>query len=91
VSRLRGRKRRGSVTRDRCCDIASHPAPISGTTASLKAAALVELTAEKGASSILMPVSTRRDALNVSDEIAAKVDVRFYADARDAFIKAIAD
>lgn len=55
------------------------------------AATIVELAAEKGASSILMPVSTRRDASNVSDEIAAKVDVRFYADARDAFIKAISD
>lgn len=55
------------------------------------AAAIVELAAEKGATSILMPVSTRRDALGVSDEIAAKVDIRFYTDARDAFLKAIAD
>jgi hypothetical protein len=31
----------------------------------------------------------RRDVLNVSDEIAARVDVRFYTDARDAFFKAI--
>ena len=55
------------------------------------AAAIVELAAEKGATSVLMPVSTRRDAANVADDIAAKVDVRFYADARDAFMKAIAD
>jgi ATP-dependent Lon protease len=55
------------------------------------AASIVELAAEKGATSLLMPVATRRDVMNVSDEIAAKVDVRFYTDARDAFIKAIAD
>lgn len=55
------------------------------------AASVVELAAEKGASTLLMPVATRRDVMNVSDEIAAKVDVRFYTDARDAFLKAIAD
>jgi ATP-dependent Lon protease len=55
------------------------------------AASIVELAAEKGATTLLMPVATRRDVMNVSDEIAAKVDVRFYTDARDAFIKAIAD
>lgn len=55
------------------------------------AASIVELAAEKGATSLLMPVATRRDVMNVSDEIAAKVDVRFYTDARDAFLKAIAD
>lgn len=55
------------------------------------AASVVELAAEKGATTLLMPVATRRDVMNVSDEIAAKVDVRFYTDARDAFMKAIAD
>lgn len=55
------------------------------------AASVVELAAEKGATTLLMPVATRRDVMNVSDEIAAKVDVRFYTDARDAFLKAIAD
>lgn len=56
------------------------------------AAAIVELAAEKGATTILMPVASRKDVFTtVSDEIAAKVDVRFYTDARDAFIKAIAE
>jgi len=55
------------------------------------AASVVELAAEKGASTLLMPVATRREVMNVSDEIAAKVDVRFYTDARDAFLKAIAE
>lgn len=55
------------------------------------AAALIKLAAEKGASSILTPKSTRRDALNVSDEIAVKVEVRLDADVHEAFIKANAD
>lgn len=55
------------------------------------AASIVELAAEKGALTLLMPVASRKDVMNVSDEIAAKVDVRFYTDARDAFLKAIVD
>ena len=56
------------------------------------AAAIVELAAEKGATTVLMPVASRKDVfMSVSGEIAAKVDVRFYTDARDAFIKAIAE
>jgi ATP-dependent Lon protease len=55
------------------------------------AASVVELAAEKGATTLLMPVATRRDVMNVSDDIAALVDVRFYKDANDAFLKAIMD
>jgi ATP-dependent Lon protease len=54
-------------------------------------ASVVELAAEKGATTLLMPVATRRDVMNVSDEVAAKVDVRFYTDDRDAFLKAISE
>lgn len=53
------------------------------------AASIVELAAEKGATTLLMPVLSRKDVMNVSDEIAARVDVRFYTNARDAFLKAI--
>jgi len=53
------------------------------------AASIIELAAENGASSLRLPVSSRKDVMNVSDEIAARVDVRFYTDARDAFLRAI--
>lgn len=53
-------------------------------------ASVVELAAERGATTLLMPAATRRDVMNLSDEIAG-VDVRFYTDARYAFPKAIAD
>lgn len=55
------------------------------------AASVVELAAEKGAETLLMPVATPESVMQVSDEITAKVDVRFYTDARDAFLKAISD
>ena len=52
---------------------------------------LVELAVEKGASVILMPVTCRRQLIDLSDEMATKVDIQFYSDARDALLKAIAD
>lgn len=52
---------------------------------------LVEIAVEKGASAILMPVSCRKLLMDLSDEMATKVDIQFYQDARDALLKAIAD
>jgi hypothetical protein len=42
---------------------------------------------EKGASVILVPVSSRRALIDLSDEVATKVQVLFYADAPDALRK----
>jgi ATP-dependent Lon protease len=53
--------------------------------------AMVELAVEKGASVILMPVSSRKQLFDLSDDLATKITAVFYSDAREAFIKAIAD
>jgi ATP-dependent Lon protease len=55
------------------------------------AVGVVEHAIEKGAAVVLIPVSARKQLFELSDEMAAKVNVLFYTDARDAFIKAIAD
>lgn len=55
----------------------------------LNAAALAEHAMEKGATTLLLPVSARRQLLDVSDEVATKVSFLFYADAKDALIKAL--
>lgn len=55
------------------------------------AVGLIEQAVEKGASAVLLPVSCRRQLLDLSDEMATKVDVVFYADARDALMKAVAE
>jgi len=55
------------------------------------AVSIVEIAIEKGASVILMPVSSRRQLFDLSDEMATKIDVQFYSDARDSIIKAIDD
>jgi ATP-dependent Lon protease len=50
---------------------------------------VVELALEKGASSLLMPVASRRALMDLSDDVATKVQVVFYLDAADALRKAI--
>ncbi|MBT8777652.1 protease Lon-related BREX system protein BrxL [Akkermansia muciniphila] len=52
---------------------------------------VVEMAVEKGAASILMPVSCRRQLFDLSDDMATKVDIQFYADARDAVLKSIVE
>ncbi|MFP4165377.1 MAG: protease Lon-related BREX system protein BrxL [Chitinispirillaceae bacterium] len=52
---------------------------------------LAEIAVEKGATAMLMPVSCRRQLLDLSDDMATKIDVQFYSDARDALLKAMAE
>jgi len=40
---------------------------------------------------LLMPVSARKQLFDLSDEMATKVDIQFYSDAREALIKALAE
>lgn len=55
----------------------------------LNAVNIIELAVEKGAQTVLLPVSCRRQLLDLSDDMATKVDVQFYADAKDAMLKAL--
>jgi ATP-dependent Lon protease len=52
---------------------------------------VTELAVEKGATTLLLPVSARRQLYELSDEMATKVNVLFYSDVRDALLKALAD
>ena len=51
--------------------------------------AVAELAVEKGAAQLLMPVSSRRQLLDLPDEMATRVNIVFYLDPADAFMKAI--
>ena len=55
------------------------------------AVTIAEIAVEKGATALLMPVSCRRQLFELSDDMATKVDVQFYSDARDALLKAVAE
>jgi len=50
---------------------------------------VAEIAVEKGATALLMPVACRRQLFDLSDEMATKIDIQFYSDARDALIKAM--
>ncbi len=52
---------------------------------------IAEIAVEKGATALLVPVACRRRLFDLSDDMATKVDIQFYSDARDALLKAIAD
>jgi ATP-dependent Lon protease len=53
------------------------------------AVTLAELAAENGAKTLLMPVSCRRQLVDLSDELATKLGIEFYQDARDALLKSL--
>lgn len=55
------------------------------------AATLAEIAVEKGATAMLMPVTCRRQLFDLSDDMATKVDIQFYSDARDALLKSISE
>jgi ATP-dependent Lon protease len=52
---------------------------------------IVEVAIEKGASKLLIPVATRKQLIDLSDDMATKIDIQFYADSRDALLKALVD
>ena len=55
------------------------------------AVAIAEIAVEKGATSLLMPVACRRQLVDLSDDMATRIDIQFYSDARDALLKAMAE
>jgi len=51
---------------------------------------VVEIAIAKGAASILMPISSRRQLNELPDDLAAKITIHYYLDAKDALLKALA-
>ena len=52
---------------------------------------IAEIAVEKGAAALLIPVSCRRQLIDLSDDMATKIDIQFYLDARDALLKSIVE
>jgi ATP-dependent Lon protease len=55
------------------------------------AVSIIELAADKGAQKILMPVSVRKQLFDLPDDLATKIAVVYYADAKDALLKALSE
>jgi len=52
---------------------------------------VAEIAVEKGASMLLIPISARRQLNDLSDEMAMKLTILYYADAREALLKALGE
>ncbi len=55
------------------------------------AVGLAELAVEKGAATLLVPISARRQLNDLSDDMATRVSILYYSDAKEALSKAIAE
>jgi ATP-dependent Lon protease len=55
------------------------------------AVSVAELAVEKGASILLVPVASRKQLFDLSDDMATKVNIQFYLDVREALIKALVE
>ncbi len=52
---------------------------------------LVELSVEKGATSILIPLNARKQLNDLSDDMITKINIQYYTDLKDCLIKALLD
>jgi ATP-dependent Lon protease len=52
---------------------------------------VAELAIDKGAETLLMPVSARKQLFNLPDDLATKINIQFYSDSKEALVKALAD
>jgi ATP-dependent Lon protease len=55
------------------------------------AVSVAELAIEKGATTLLIPITARRQLNDLSDEMAVKISILFYVDVREALIKALGE
>lgn len=55
------------------------------------AVTIAEIAVEKGATALLMPVACRKQLIDLSDDMATKVDIQFFSDARDALLKSMVE
>ena len=53
------------------------------------AVGIAELAVEKGAQTLLLPVTCRRQLLDLSDDMATEIDLQFYKDPKEALLKAL--
>jgi ATP-dependent Lon protease len=52
---------------------------------------VAELAVEKGASTLLIPVSARKQMNDLSDDMVTKINIQYFTEGKDALIKALLD
>ena len=63
--------------------------PHEGAETDRRAVDFIGAAVEQGARGVLLPVSWRRAAAGISDEVATRLEIVFFSDARDALGKAL--
>ena len=53
------------------------------------AVGIAEVAIDKGADTVLMPVSARKQLFELSDDMATRINIQFYSDTPDALLKAL--
>jgi len=53
--------------------------------------AVAELAIDKAATTLLMPISARRQLFDLPDELATKINIEFYSEAVEALVKGVVD
>ena len=62
-----------------------------GLEAVYNAVSIAELAVEKGAGTLLIPVSARKQLNDLSDDMVTRISILYYSDAKDALMKALSD
>jgi ATP-dependent Lon protease len=52
---------------------------------------VAEMAIDKGAVSLLMPITARKQLFALPDDMATKIDIQFYLDSKEALVKSLAD
>jgi len=55
------------------------------------AVSIAELAVEKGATTLLIPITARKQLYELSDDMATKIDIQFYSGAKDALLKSLVE
>jgi len=50
---------------------------------------LAEISVEKGATTLLIPLNARKQLNELSDEMITKINIQYYTDLRDCLMKAL--
>ncbi|MYA79599.1 MAG: protease Lon-related BREX system protein BrxL [Acidobacteriia bacterium] len=53
------------------------------------AVSIIEVAVDKGADTVLMPVSARKQLFELSDDMATRINIQFYSETPDALLKAL--
>ena len=86
---MRTKRKDKQYLEERRPDCCRQPEPGGGIDPVYNAINVGELAIEKAATTLLIPISARRQLNDLADEMATKLVILYFADAREALVKAL--